>query len=179
MWDWSWFSDWGTADEYESIGAAETQAVHWFDQVANEKQWTPEDENLGMGLITQAVSDSSTAQGFWANLATSWEAMGNGVDGWDALTDVWAAAAGTAATVAEGREQGTVGAVVEGTVAATQEDLNPYTETVKGAALGALVGAIGLGGTAAVFDKKSAVMGVQSGAVLGALAGAWWTWPDA
>lgn len=163
----SWFSDWGASAWAEELDAAEEQARTWLTQTATARKWA--DYYTGtMGVFitdARAAADgwlTDDVGAFWTTLynaakayTDSQRAAGNtGLPaGWDELVGVWANAAGTTYTVAQGREAGEVATVIGGTVEQTAEDVAEAADPTR-SWVPWLAGALALGVGAAVLGRR-------------------------
>lgn len=134
-WD-SWFSDWGAASWSEEVEAADQQAREWVDATSRARGWSDYWRDSFVACINAALaSDADTAVAYWlevTRLCSEWIASveAGGVkppDGVTKLRDTFASAAGAATTTAAGRDEGSVSAVVGGTVAGVAEDIATAT----------------------------------------------------
>ena len=122
---WEVFSDWGAASEFEDVDEAISQAASWIEAVADAKDWPDSAMSTADGRLAEAADDEDDVIQFWGNLAVTWDyEPPEGAEGWEELGDAFEAAAGAASRTAEGREQGTVGAVVGDAIADTLTDLD-------------------------------------------------------
>lgn len=138
-WDptsWALFSDYGASAWAEDIEEAVTQAETWVESAAIGRGWSQDVLSAAVANIQYAATDATDAGTFWGRLVMAWDDTPTDVQklggkGWTKLRDSFASAAGTAGTVAKGRDAGSVGEVIGGTVEATEDDLTDMAAFAK------------------------------------------------
>lgn len=135
--DWS-LSDWGTADWTEDGDAARVRALSDLDRTATARGWDAYWRGTVYDIVA-AVPGDGHALDYWTAVIAAldpfilaWDRSGTPMpDGLVKQRDAWASAINAAATVLEGREQGTVSTVVGGTVAGAVEDVKEAVDPMR------------------------------------------------
>jgi len=130
-WDWS---DWGGTGWAEDVTKAEAQAQTWLASVATAKTWSSTAQAQVKGYIKAAADGASDATAFWRALDKAYKAGPPTATNADKLGATFASAAGTAATTATGRDQGSASTILGGTVAGAVEDVAEAAEAAGEAA---------------------------------------------
>lgn len=123
------FADWGAADWSENLVAAEQYARETLATVAREKAWPSTWSAVVEGYIAKEVAASKgyfsdDVAGFWVRLGADMAATsGTWPANWSKLANAYSSGSIAAETVAKGRDEGTVAAVVGGAVEASAEDI--------------------------------------------------------
>ena len=120
----SWLSWFNVSSWSEELEAAVDQASEWIARVSTARNWAqvdPQADDAAAALVASAAEEADDAGAFWRALAATWGTRT--VEGWEGLADTWESAAGTAATVEEGREAGSVSSILGGTVDGAADDV--------------------------------------------------------
>jgi hypothetical protein len=142
---WEVFSDWGASDWSEDPDAAKVYAEDLIERTAEERGWTTTQLNDAYNFASQARTTAgavgtedplSATLTFWSELASRFLLYPDGPAGWYELAETFDQALVTTETTAESRDEGTIGAVAEGTVANTDDDLAELWKTVRPWAIG-------------------------------------------
>ena len=142
-----WPSSWGSSPGSESVSDAAELARTYIARVAAARSWLPYWEETAEVFISQAAARASDSTGFWSSLAALWAAheaslrrSGNAAAlpaGWSELGATWASGQSMADQTAQGREAGTVQALVEEVRADIAQKADPSRSLVPWVVLAA------------------------------------------